>query len=98
MGFSSSHSTSAPLVLNLDTGSITPQCHVVLDDWFATVCASVAELPPFQEAEWASMFGTHTFHLDPGGEEEEELDPSTPQEVTPNEAYETKPIPEKLAA
>ena len=29
VGFSSLHSSTAPLVLNLDTGAITAQCHVV---------------------------------------------------------------------
>jgi hypothetical protein len=35
--FSNLHSSEVPLVLNLNTGSITPQFHVVFDDHFKTV-------------------------------------------------------------
>ena len=37
MGLSPDHARSFPLVLKLDTGAITPQFHVVFDDWFTTV-------------------------------------------------------------
>ena len=37
VGLSSTHSSEVPLVLNLSTGSITPQYHVVFDDRFTTV-------------------------------------------------------------
>ena len=37
MGFSPRHSTDVPLILNLQTGSISPQYHVVFDDIFTTV-------------------------------------------------------------
>jgi hypothetical protein len=37
MGFSNLHSSEVLLVLNLETGSITPQFHVVFDDLFSTV-------------------------------------------------------------
>ena len=40
VGFSQQHALTAPLVLNLDTGTISPQYHVVFDDWFATVAAT----------------------------------------------------------
>ncbi|KAL7571816.1 hypothetical protein ACA910_002901 [Epithemia clementina (nom. ined.)] len=41
VGLSPTHATNVPLVLNLQTGAITPQFHVIFDDWFATVTASV---------------------------------------------------------
>ena len=41
MGLSPDHASSIPLVLNLDTGAIIPQLHVVFDDWFTTVTSSV---------------------------------------------------------
>jgi hypothetical protein len=41
----------------LDTGSITPQFHVVLDDWCHTVSAIPSELPDFDSPEWINMFG-----------------------------------------
>ena len=40
MGFSNMHSTQIGLVLNLLTGSISPQYHVVFDDMFSTVMSS----------------------------------------------------------
>lgn len=40
VGFSQQHSSTVPLILNLSTLSITPQFHVVFDDWFTTVNSS----------------------------------------------------------
>ena len=37
MGKSPDHASTVPLVLNLDTGAITPHFCVVFDDWFTTV-------------------------------------------------------------
>jgi hypothetical protein len=37
LGLSPKHSSDVPLVLNLQTGSISPQFHVVFDDMFSTV-------------------------------------------------------------
>ena len=45
MGFSKMHSTKVGLVLNLLTGSISPQYHVVFDDMFSTVLSSTAADP-----------------------------------------------------
>lgn len=42
VGFSKQHSSLVPLCLNLQTGKITPQFHVVFDDTFDTA----ASLPP----------------------------------------------------
>ena len=42
MGFRNMHSTQVGLVLNLLTGSISPQYHVVFDDMFSTVASSTA--------------------------------------------------------
>ena len=39
VGFSSSHGSEVPLVLNPATGHISPQFHVVFDDSFSTVCS-----------------------------------------------------------
>jgi hypothetical protein len=64
MGLSSAHASTVPLVLNPTTGSITPQFHVVFDDWFATVSSTVdmyddeaPVLPPFDSPEWEQLFG-----------------------------------------
>ena len=45
MGFSKMHSTQVGLVLNLLTGSISPQFHVVFDDMFSTVMSITAVDP-----------------------------------------------------
>ena len=45
MGFRNMHSTQAGLVLNLLTGSISPQYHVVFDEIFSTVMSSTATDP-----------------------------------------------------
>ena len=47
LGFSPHHSSDIPLVLNLTTGHISPQYHVVFDDGFDTVLLhSTADDPP----------------------------------------------------
>jgi hypothetical protein len=52
LGISNLHSSEVPLVLNLQTGSITPQFHVVFDDLFSTVnlIAREGEPPEHWEA------------------------------------------------
>ena len=45
MGLSKMHATKVGLVLNLLTGSISPQFHVVFDDMFSTVMSSTAADP-----------------------------------------------------
>ena len=53
MGFSTLHSSEVPLVLNLDTGSITPQYHVVFDYQFSTVTSVEREIDPPDN--WAEL-------------------------------------------
>ena len=45
MGFSKMHPTQVGLVLNLLTGSISPQYHVIFYDIFSTVMSSTAADP-----------------------------------------------------
>ena len=52
MGFSKMHSTQVGLVLNLLTGSISPQYHVVFDDMFSTVMSGTAADPEV----WIRLF------------------------------------------
>jgi hypothetical protein len=47
------HSSEVPLVLNLQTGSITPQYHVVFDDHFSTVTSVERETDPPEH--WADL-------------------------------------------
>ena len=42
MGWSPHHASTMPLVLNLETGSVSPQFHIVFDDWFSTVSSSAS--------------------------------------------------------
>lgn len=60
MGLSPDHAGNVPLVLDPNTGSITPQYHVMFDDHFATVVANEDYLPDFTQVEWAKMFGDST--------------------------------------
>jgi hypothetical protein len=53
MGFSNLHSSEVPLILNLDTGSITPQFHVVFDDHFKTVSSIGQDYSPPKH--WADL-------------------------------------------
>ena len=43
LGVSAAHSSNIPLVLTIKTGFITPQYHVVFDDYFLTVVAEAEE-------------------------------------------------------
>lgn len=62
MGVSAKHATSVPLCLNLETGSVTAQFHVVFDDLFSTVTSATSHLPDFQSREWDELFGDATHH------------------------------------
>ena len=64
MGVSPNHASSVPLVLNLDTGAITAQYHIVFDDWFATVPTDTEAIPDFNSDTWAKLFGDSTCHFD----------------------------------
>ena len=46
VGFSNVHSSDVPLILNLRTGHVSPQYHVVFDDDFSTVCSIPANADP----------------------------------------------------
>jgi len=52
-----------PLVLSPETGSITPQFHVVFDDWFATVASEDGALPDFNSPEWSRLFSESTYQF-----------------------------------
>ena len=57
------HASTVPLVLNLDTGAITPQFHVFFDDWFTTVTTSVDDLSDFNSTAWSMRFGDSEYPL-----------------------------------
>ncbi|GFH58478.1 hypothetical protein CTEN210_14954 [Chaetoceros tenuissimus] len=57
LGNARKYASDIPLILNVTTGSITPQFHVVFDDQFATVGSSPDQLPDFNSDEWNKLFG-----------------------------------------
>jgi GAG-pre-integrase domain/Zinc knuckle len=61
VGMSKKHASSVPMCLNLDTGAITPQFHVVFDEEFATVASNPVELPDFDSDAWRRLFGDSTY-------------------------------------
>ena len=63
VGLSKPHSSKAPLVLNLETGFIIPQFHVVHDEFFATVTSMPETIPDFNSDVWKALFGSATHYL-----------------------------------
>ena len=63
LGVSKLHSSNCPLVLNLQTGRISPQYHCVFDDWFSTVETNVPvdEIPDLTKEPWNSLFEDSRF-------------------------------------
>jgi Reverse transcriptase (RNA-dependent DNA polymerase) len=66
LGISPNHSSNVPLVLNLKTGNISPQFHVVFDDFFTTVMSVIeGDEPPdnwdhlFHESRFWTYFDEH---------------------------------------
>ena len=57
MGPSPIHASSVPLDLRPSSGAITPQFHVVFDDWLATIATSQEDAPDFGSDTWARLFG-----------------------------------------
>ena len=69
LGFSSKHSSLVSNVLNIWTGSVSPQYHVVINDLFTTVpnvqCGGLYDLESFDATRWESLIETRLeFHLD----------------------------------
>jgi hypothetical protein len=67
LGYSPQNSTLVGRILNMSTGSVTPQFHLVYDDLFSTVTCPVDA--PLPEPSWSSLlsFGYENFldHDDP---------------------------------
>ena len=61
LGFSRRHSSRVPLVLNTRTGHISPQFHVVFDDWFTSVIGT-ARNEPFDANQWTQLFADSRYH------------------------------------
>jgi hypothetical protein len=76
MGMSPKHAVNVPLVLNIKTGAITPQFHVVFDDWFATIASDGTDCPDFTDDMWSKLFGDATYSID-GDDDDDILDDVT---------------------
>jgi hypothetical protein len=59
LGYSKHHATNVGCVLNMKTKSITPQFHVVYDDWFSTIAADEPTPPP----NWADLIESASEHV-----------------------------------
>ena len=63
VGSSNVHSSLVPLVLNVDTGKVSPQYHVVFDDGFSTVNSLPSE--DSLDKQWARILKLdREFYLD----------------------------------
>ena len=78
LGFSTNHSSMIGLLRNIQTGSITPQFHVVYDEHFSTVHSFEEDDPT-----WIELFVSEREYYGPDEEEEEsdtiafpDIDPS----------------------
>jgi hypothetical protein len=61
LGLSQKHASEVPLVLNLGTGSITTQFHVVFDDIFTTVPSIERETEPPEH--WVEICLENSTHI-----------------------------------
>jgi hypothetical protein len=60
LGLSPDHATTVPLVLNVTTGLVSPQYHLVFDDKFTTVnCMKSDEIP----STWPDLFKTSSVNF-----------------------------------
>ena len=55
LGFLSCHSSHVPLVLNLDTGHVSPQFHMVFEDWLTRVILATVS-KSFNLTQWMELF------------------------------------------
>ena len=72
VGVSHSHASTVGLCLNLTTGAITPQYHVVYDDEFATVSSTPEDLSMLTAPEWIKLFGDSAYQY---VQDTDEVDP-----------------------
>jgi hypothetical protein len=88
VGVSSRHSSTVGLIRNLTTGYVSPQFHVVFDDWFETVTAPADRTPP----EWEELVAFSRFQnvlddaVDPPALDDDWLDETARKARTAEEA------------
>lgn len=67
LGWSPLHASNVPLILNLTTGHVSPQFHVIFDDWFTTVSTEDKNADEdIEDKVWSQLFNDHRFlaHFD----------------------------------
>jgi hypothetical protein len=75
LGWSPKHASTVPLVLNMTTGHISPQFHVLYDDWFTTVGTDAQGDPePIDDEKWTELLGEERFQVAFDGNEPVELE------------------------
>ena len=80
-----------PLVLNLETGAITSQYHVIMDNWFQTVEAASKSTINFDDDDWYKTFGLTEWQYIPDDSDE-------PHDMMPHSASEGANQRERLRA
>ncbi len=78
VGNSTKQGNSVPLVLNLETGKITGQYHVVFDDWFHTVDSTNNDTINFDHDDWYRTFGLTEWQYIPDDDPPSHSDPPDP--------------------
>ncbi|KAI2505861.1 hypothetical protein MHU86_8557 [Fragilaria crotonensis] len=99
---SQKHASTVPLVLNPETGYITPQYHIVFDDWFATVATNVDALPDFNTTRWARLFGDSRYQFpfdddDNDATEEARMDSQATEAINENQTRVAASMDEAVA-
>ena len=75
LGLSPKHASTVPLVLNLSTGNISPQFHVVFDDWFTTVDSREESTEDsIDSTKWTDLFLNERFSIEFDGDDPIELE------------------------
>ena len=82
MGHSIKFGHSVPLILDLDTGSITGQFHVVFDDWFQTVSSTSSVKVNFDHDDWYKTFGLTAWQYIPDDDNDKGTNTSFPPPET----------------
>jgi hypothetical protein len=88
LGKSPNHARNVHLVLSLETGLVSPQFHVSVDDFFKTTRPSAGN--PKSESNWQTLSGIHRFkHKQPN----RPTSTTTAFNPTPRDANPTQPNP-----
>ena len=89
LGWSPLHASTVPLILNMTTGSVSPQFHVVFDDWFSTVSSEdVGPGDSIDEDVWTTIFVDHRYQATFDDDDPMDLDDEWLSDIERQERYE----------